>query len=157
MKIIASLILVAVTTVPVEALADEFHLSCGGTASGIATSTTFGSAHEDFGSGSVSGSATTYSRRETADRLLLEIDEAGGRIRLPASMIPPIHNGGKNGWWPLTNVTVSETEVSGRFAVSLVNRGQFRIDRRTGDISIGQFGGGFRGQCEKFEPEERKF
>ncbi len=157
MKTVASLLLLALTAAPAAAWADEFHLSCAGTSTGVAASTTYGSAQEDFGFGSVSGSATTYSRRETADRLLLEIDEAGGRIRLPASLIPPIHNGGKNGWWPLTNVTVSETEISGRFAVSLVNRGQFRIDRCTGDISIGEFGGGFRGQCEKFEPEARKF
>lgn len=157
MRTSAATIAAIVLAVAAPCAAEEFHLSCSGTSNALATSTTFGSAHEDFGPGSVSGQATTYSRRETSDRLLLEIDDSGARIRLPASLVPPVHNGGKDGWWPLTEVAVTETEVTGKFAVNLVNRGRVRIDRRTGDINIGQLGSGFRGQCEKFEPEARKF
>ena len=149
----------AVCVLPVVAAADEFHLSCGGIGPHLEATTTYGSASFSNG-GSASGSATAYSRAQSPDRLVIEIDQQGSRIRVPTTIIPPLHGGGKDGWWTLTDVNISDSEISGRFSLNPINKPRVRIDRRTGDLSIEGFGKtGFRGACEKFEPSpaERKF
>jgi hypothetical protein len=144
---------------PASAWAEEFHLSCGGMSTGLGTTTTFGSVDANNGA-SASGSATSYYRTQSADRLVLEIDDKGAKIRVPTTLIPPLHGGGQGGWWTLTDVSVSESEISGKFSLNPINKPRLRVDRRTGDIAISGLGAtGFRGTCERFEPapEARKF
>lgn len=150
--------LVAVTF-PAAALAEEFHLSCSGIASRVRTTTTFANASADFTNSSAHGTATTYSRAESADRLLIEVDDKGPRIRVPPTLLPPLRGGGKDGWWELTDVNVTDEEIAAKFALNPINQPRVRVDRRTGDIQISGFGSGFRGTCERFEvdPAARKF
>lgn len=159
MKAVALLAGLAAVTLPVAALAEEFHLACNGITSGVSQATTFSNASVDFGGPSASGTATTYRRSEAADRLLIEADDAGARIKVPPTMMPVIAGGGKDGWWPIKNWTVTDTELAGKFTINPVNQPRVRVDRRTGDIQISGFGGGFRGTCERFEadPAARKF
>jgi hypothetical protein len=139
-------------------LAEDFHLSCGGQGSRVAASTTYGEATDNYGD-FVTGSATTYYKATAPDRLLIEIDDNVQRIRVPATIIPPLHAGGRDGWWILKNVKVTDDEISGQFELNFVNQPTFHVDRRTGDISLQGFRNGFTGICEKFDPapEARKF
>lgn len=159
MKAAVSLIGLLAIALPAVASAEEFHLACNGITSGVSHATTFSNASVDFGGPSASGTATTYRRSEAADRLLIEVDDAGARIKVPPTMMPVIAGGGKDGWWPIKDLTVTETELGGKFTINPLLQPRLKVDRRTGDINIAGFGGGFRGTCERFEvdPAARKF
>ena len=51
----------------------------------------------------------TYSQstREQFDATLtVQLWGGGGRVRLPKSLVPPLHSGGKDGWWELYDTSV---------------------------------------------------
>jgi hypothetical protein len=94
----------------------------------------------------------TTSRLETGKesysaQLAIEINGNRGRIQLPKPLIPPIHSGGIDGWWELTNLTIDSQSISGRFKVNLLNSPVVRIDRRIGRIQISGMED-FSGTCE---------
>lgn len=153
----ASAVLIAVTSLsPTSANALDLKLRCDGVA-------TFPEAEQTSASvmgagGYASGSATTVRRGEIKDRMLVDIAGEAGRVRLPRVMVPPVNSGGEGGWWPLQDVTISDTEISGRFRLNPLNKPVVRIDRTTGAIEVqGSFKLSFRGACAVAEPEERRF
>lgn len=92
-----------------------------------------------------------------ADQVNLWVEEGRGSIRLPRSILPTIH-GGKNGWFDLRNVKISDREIDASAAVSFLDRLKVRIDRVTGSISINGDDGDYHGQCERYDPSTpRKF
>ncbi|OYX93277.1 MAG: hypothetical protein B7X90_17130 [Novosphingobium sp. 17-62-19] len=59
-----------------------------------------------------------------------------GRIHLGKSLVPPIHSGGDNGWWEITNLQSSPTMISGTYRLNGMNKPTFTVDRRTGSIEV---------------------
>lgn len=142
--------------VATTAQALDLRLRCDGLASKLETQTSFGSVSGDV---DLNGSSTTYKTGQQRDRLLVEINDEGGRIRPPAVILPPLKGGGLgDGWWKLEKLVVGDTEITGKFKLNVLNNPIVRIDRTTGDIELtGYMYTKFVGRCEVADPAERKF
>jgi hypothetical protein len=93
------------------------------------------------------------------DQVNIEInDDNTGRIRLPRTMLPPIH-GGNEGWFDLESIKKSDSEILASAGVSFINSPKVRIDRMTGLVSISGKAGSFSGECQPYDPAtaQRKF
>ncbi len=73
--------------------------------------------------------------------------DGGGRIHLSGKLIPPLHSGGNDGWWPLEEVQMSPDRISARYHVSGLNSARVNIDRRSGMVEIKGMPG-FSGKCD---------
>jgi hypothetical protein len=71
---------------------------------------------------------------DTAVNVSIEGDR--GQIRLPQQLVPPIHSGGDNGWWPIEELIVGHNEIRGRFHLNGLNKPSIVINRRSGVITI---------------------
>ena len=139
------------------ASAQPLNLTCmgGGTANKVSVTNVYGSTS---GSGSVgttpysysgSGEATAYGHRQQgfADQVDIRLFSGDDRIRMPRTMLPPIH-GGSDGWFRLKDVVADARSVRAKVAVNFMNSPKMFIDRVTGTISISGKAGDFSGQCE---------
>lgn len=82
------------------------------------------------------------------DQVDVVIDGSASRIRLPRVMLPTVR-GGKNGWFRLTDLVVTDTDYTASAKVNLINHPKIRLDRRTGAISIDGKSGHYAGVCNK--------
>jgi len=154
-----SLIIAAICGFPIVAHGDPLELACDGIAVNTAAQTTFGSATTGAGE-TVNGSATTYGRARSTARVRLQIaNEQTAAIKLPPALIPPVHSGGVDSWWPVADLSMTDMQITGTFRLNFINKGRFVVDRHTGDIEIVAFISGFTGSCQKAEiaPAERLF
>jgi hypothetical protein len=107
----------------------------------------------------LSGSAqsTTYGTRTQAfeDQASLYVQGDEGRIRMPRTMLPPIH-GGNDGWFKLKDIKIQSNEITASIAVNPLNNPKLRLDRYSGAISISGKAGDFTGSCRRFVPEEQE-
>lgn len=71
-----------------------------------------------------------------------------GRIHLTGKLIPPIHSGGDNGWWPLEDVRMGPDTITARYRLNGLNKPRVQIDRRSGRIRIDGVEK-FRGDCDQ--------
>lgn len=157
--IAALLALTATTTATAASAAEPLELVCYGEAIKNEAQQTFGSAYNSRGE-SVSANATTYRKQRSNERLRLKMDGAGAaQIKLPPNLIPPLHSGGADNWWPVSDLAVTDSRISGSYRLNVLNKGHFEIDRRTGDIDAKALAMRFSGACEKAAeaPDERKF
>lgn len=101
----------------------------------------------------------TASRTQVFDAsLMLQTWAGGGRIRLPRSLVPPIHSGGQDGWWDLYDVAVSPDAIRATYRLNGLNKPRVTIDRRSGRITVqGLSDYGFRGSCDTIGRQRRKF
>jgi hypothetical protein len=99
--------------------------------------------------GSGNGSSTAVTRREQAfgDQVDVRLFSGDDRIRLPRTMLPPLH-GGNDGWFKLQNLRVDARTIRGKAAVNFINSPNIFIDRVTGTISISGKAGDYSGQCQ---------
>ena len=68
--------------------------------------------------------------------------------------------GDEAGWRTLTDVRISDAEISGTFSYNWVNRPVVRIDRMTGEVQVRQASlvsgrSSFSGMCEPASQERR--
>ncbi len=81
-----------------------------------------------------------------------EMTDAGARIRMPPVMTPPLNVGSDAGWWTVDRLSVTPTEITGRFTLNFLNKPTVRIDRVRGSIEVdGNFDYYFLGDCERIE------
>lgn len=147
------LLLAALTA---QAAQQPLNLTCGG--GGTANRVTAHTAHTNgsaFGfvgttpvSGSGSATTTVYGSREVGFEDQVDIRLFGGddRIRLPRTMLPPLH-GGSDGWFKLKDVKADERTIRAEAAVNFMNHPKVYIDRVTGTVSISGKAGDYSGQC----------
>lgn len=76
-----------------------------------------------------------------------EFRNGSGRVHLTDKLIPPLHSGGKDGWWQLEDVQMTPDRITARYRVSGLNRLSVDIDRRTGVAEI-KGRPGFNGKCD---------
>lgn len=86
------------------------------------------------------------------DQVNLWIDGDTGQIRMPRAMLPAIR-GGKDGWFTVKSIKITDSEITGTVAVNPLNSPKLRIDRLTGAISISGKAGDYAGRCQKYDPE----
>ena len=141
-----------------SAHAETLHLTCqgGGTAIYYSRSTSRVADADGQEVGQVR--SETGARESFGSDAEIEINDSGGRIRLPNAIIPTLH-GGSGGWFELRDLAVNERQISAKAAVNILNKPNIRIDRYAATISIEAKGGRFYGTCKPFNPEseQRKF
>lgn len=91
-------------------------------------------------------------RMETGDEqfqtgVQFDFRDGGGRVHLSDKLIPPLHSGGKDGWWELEDVQMTPDRITARYRVSGLNRLGVNIDRRSGLAEI-KGKPGFSGKCD---------
>jgi len=125
----------------------------GGSANKMAVANAFG--WNRWGSSHVTAFGTRSQGFE--DQVDVRLFSGDDRIRLPRTMLPPIH-GGSEGWFKLTNVKVTDRAITASAGVNFMNNPKIHIDRMTGTISINGKAGSYSGRCEAIEPNaQRKF
>lgn len=118
-------------------------LTCPGVAN--YTAATFGSIQGSAGS----ASAVMGSSANSGATAELEVAQGVAKLRPPKVIVPGLSVGGKNGWWNVQGLTSSETEISGHIKFGFIATGRFRVDRRTGIMTISALGESFEGTCAK--------
>jgi len=145
--------------VPAVALAQDIHLVCEGTASiqhdvPVATISDSGQGSDNMGGTfTYSGSGSVMAREKVSenDEIMVDVTGADGRVRIPDSWLPRLHNQTADGWRTLSSLTVSDTEIRGRFEINLLLRPTLVVSRLTGRIDVvGQ--GRFAGECQPYQP-----
>lgn len=141
------------------------NLTCigGGTANkpAVATVNSYGSVSGNVGttpySGSGNGTSTVTTMRHQGfeDQVDLRLFAGDDRIRMPRTMLPPIH-GGADGWFKLKDVRVDDRSIRASAAVNFMNNPKVYVDRVTGAITISGKAGDFTGQCEATDPQAPK-
>ncbi len=114
--------------------------------------------------GGQTGLATTthYSRERTGDRLTVRVQNERVSIRGPESLRPAMSGSGQDGWRELTEVGITDNEITGRISYNWVNRPHVEIDRTTGEVRISQGNvlsgrSSFVGECERVETDRPRF
>lgn len=139
------------------AATQPLNLTCfgGGTANKLAVtqSHTNADAYGSVGGTSFSGygnaNTNTYSKRQQGfdDQVDVRLFAGDDRIRMPRTMLPPIH-GGSEGWFKLKNVQADDRSIRASVGVNFMNSPKVHIDRVTGTISISGKAGDYTGQCQ---------
>lgn len=116
--------------------ATDLHLICGGGGSANRVNQSNVYAQDSNGN---SGTATITSRglQDFEDQVKVEIVNGAGRIRLPRTMLPPVH-GGEEGWMRLTDIDETPNEITAKAVVNFMSHPDIRIDRISGIITIGE-------------------
>jgi hypothetical protein len=140
------------------------YLTCmgGGTANKIAVTTAntnanvYGSVGTTPYSGSGNATTNIYSQRQQGfgDQVDVRLFAGDDRIRMPRTMLPPIH-GGSDGWFKLKNVQADARSIRASAAVNFANNPKVHIDRVTGTISISGKAGDFSGQCQAVDADAK--
>jgi hypothetical protein len=91
-------------------------------------------------------------------RIEVAITGSSARIRLPRGMVPNLSSKAPDGWLPVSDLSVGEEEITGRFSLNMMNHPTMVIDRVSGELTLTGMTR-FRGTCEKAadRPIERKF
>ena len=145
-----------VTTV-VGGVQQPLEITCfgGGTANKATAATGFSSGYASgivgnhMWSGSGFGTTTIVGTRQQGfgDQVDIRLFAGDDRIRLPRTMLPPLH-GGADGWFKLKNVVADSRSIHASAAVNFLNNPKVYIDRVTGTISISGRAGDYAGQCQ---------
>jgi hypothetical protein len=157
--VMLKLFLAAALAMPTAALAQDIHLVCEGTAS-IQRNVRVGT-YSDSGQGSdntggtfnYSGSGSVNAREMVSedDEIMVDVTGTDGRVKIPDRWLPPLHTSSADGWRTLSSLTVSDTEIRGRFEINFLLRPTLVISRLTGRIDVvGQ--GRFAGECQPYQP-----
>lgn len=144
------------TPAPTPVAGQPLNLTClgGGTANKITV--TNGYAHSNVNgmvgtipySGNGNSSVNVYGQRQQAFEDQVDIRLFGGddRIRLPRTILPPIH-GGSGGWFKLNDVVADARSIKASASINFMNHPKVHIDRVTGTISISGKAGDYTGRC----------
>lgn len=103
-----------------------------------------------------SANTTFHSRARTNDRLTVEIIGDVVRIKGPPSLTPDVSGSGDNGWRTLTNVSITDREITGQISYNWFNRPAVRIDRMSGEIEMRNANlvvgrSSYSGECQRVE------
>lgn len=103
------------------------------------------------------GTRTETTRQEFDDQTItLQFHGQDGRIRLTGKLVPPIHSGGYNNWWTLTDVQMTPDKIKARYRLNGLNKPKVEIDRNSGNIKIEGMTG-FKGTCQSVDQGQRRF
>jgi hypothetical protein len=104
------------------------------------------------------GNRTELTTRDFDASVMIQLWDGGGRIRLPNTLIPPIHSRGDHGWWELDKVMRGGDTIPAEYRLNGLNKPRITIDRRSGRISIrGTADYAFRGTCDTTDRRQQRF
>lgn len=87
--------------------------------------------------------------------MTVEIDGDRARIRPAKNMLPPLRSSSDDGWYDVSNLSVSRDMIHGEFRLSGLNKPKMPIDRRAGRIVLDGLTE-FSGDCTRLDAD-RKF
>ena len=96
------------------------------------------------------GTAIRNERVSFEDQLEVQLFNGNDRVRLPRQMLPAIH-GGDDGWFKVTDIHVSDRNISAKVMMNFLNHPKLQIDRVTGRINITGNTENYSGSCRKFD------
>ncbi len=140
-----------VVLAPALAQAEALELICEGTASIASTETSkidtgvsngFGTNHQM----TMTSESVRNSERSVAIRVR---DDGTGDAKLPGWGMPLWVTKSEDGWRPLTDLQMTDAEISGRFKLNGLNNPTFSINRKTGRMHLRMYGASFNGDCSK--------
>jgi hypothetical protein len=154
--LIASVLVAPASWAQVPAI-DSLHLVCLGAGSANKPTSTSAFASNSNGD-SVWANVVGSGAVPFEDQVNVEIVNGEGRIRMPRTMLPPIR-GGKDGWFQLKNLKITDRDITASAAVNFINSPKVRIDRITGLISMDGKAGSYSGECQPYDPAtaQRRF
>lgn len=138
--------------------APSINLICGGQGAANRATMATGFFRNNTG-GSATGQVFGQQSVGYDDQVRLEMPATGrARIRMPRALLPTIR-GGKNGWFWIDSVRMTDNDITGVVQVSVLNSPKLRLDRIAGHISISGKTGDYSGVCEPFDPAsvQRRF
>jgi hypothetical protein len=142
------LVPIVVAALPMAAFANDITLSCQGQGSVMATQTSTVNQFQPGKSGhNQTGVVTTQTRRPFAGTGLLEIKTGMARMRVPDPMVPALMSGGTEGWYPIEELNMGNSEITGVVHINMLSQPKLRIDRMTGKLSLSGGAGDFSGDC----------
>ncbi len=145
---------------PSLARAESLDLVCRGVTRAYEQSAS-GAAVFNTRAGTPSGLAPPVRLEEHPNEFRVRIDGDSGAVRPPPALIPWLTGkGAGDGWWALTELSVSDGRIVGTYSHSLVYSPRVTIDRSTGAISVRALvGDAFDGTCEPASegPAPRRF
>lgn len=137
---------------PASAEPIDLHLLCRGSGN-ASTGTEATATSRDWSTGQTVETTVSGSENQGfQDDVRIDIADQGGRIRLPAALLPPIR-GGKNGWFELRKVEATRDEITAVATINLLNKIKLRLDRLSGAASFTTRDGNFHGRCIAYKPE----
>ena len=150
MRKMPAIIAVLVGLFAQDAGAQDLHLMCVGFGTANKATVSNGYASNSYGE---SATATVVRPRSVGFEDQVNIDIAGGvgRIRIPRTMLPPIH-GGDDGWFELKKLKMTDQEITASAEINFISSPKIRIDRTTGRVLIDGKAGTFSGECEPYDP-----
>ncbi len=112
---------------------------------------------QDSSGNYVNQTGTVDGEESFPSAVVIEITGSQGRIHVPDDMQPRISfNGNSDGWWELSDVSMSRDEIRGRFRFGALFQPHVVIDRISGHVTISG-PRPFNGTCEPGNPENRRF
>ena len=139
------------------ALAADFApLSLICTGSGSATKETVTTGTFSSGKDTSTGQVIGETQQPFSDQVRVEISStSSARMMVPRPMLPGLH-GGKDGWFDIKNLSLSDTEIKGSVNLGFMSSPKIRIDRLTGMLKIDGNAGTFAGSCDPYDPANVK-
>lgn len=127
---------------------------------GVGSATTSDSVQTIVNGQVITSQGSPY-RVSREDRAYIEINGDTARIKPPESIVPSVSGRGDDGWRELTDLTVTDREIRGRFSLNWINRPTVVVNRMTGEMTItagdvlaGR--AGFAGSCQR-TPDRQLF
>lgn len=134
----------------------DLSLVCPGTGQHLESHSSYGSEWDSKKHKYVDADRTSLDTTDVHGTVQIEIRSGQGRIHPPTRLVPPIASGGRDGWWPLTDLDISPDTIRARYRLNGLNKPQVTIDRRTGHITL-EGVEDFEGDCTAVDPDARKF
>lgn len=126
---------------------ERISLVCIGAGSGPAAQSTSGYRYNSKTRKFEYASGTTLGRDAFSSDVELEISGGLGRIHPTGELVSPIHSGGLDGWWSISDLMVSPDRITGQYRMNGMNKPRIDYNRQTRVLRI-QAATAFTGRCE---------
>ncbi|WKL56558.1 hypothetical protein Q1W73_12795 [Asticcacaulis sp. ZE23SCel15] len=133
---------------------DDIQLMCYGEAETTVAENHSGFEWDDRKHKYVSKSSVETGKSHFDAAINVSIHDDQGTLRLPKTMVPPLHASSDDGWWTIDNLMVGHNEIRGQFRLNALNKPNLVINRRSGVMTIdGMLN--FTGRCEADDGHRR--
>lgn len=135
--------------------ATSLSLVCNGNGTATDTETTFTNSYDRKNKSSEHGTAQTNVKHPYTGTSSVEISVGSARIKLPAPMIPPLESSNREGWFPVQDFSMTESEIKGTVRINILNKPKLVINRMTGTMTLSGPYSDFSGQCERLAQDAK--
>lgn len=128
-------------------------LTCTGAVTVQATESTSSAQARDNLGNTVTANGVTTAPAKVNLTVNFEMQDGAARVYLPAEMRPDFSKT-KDGWFPVTDLSVTEQRITGQVKLNFLRSTLIEIDRNTGIMTTKH---GYRAECAVVDRTVRKF